>query len=74
MLACKTDLKHHDPFEKAKLETCESGKKSVSGLIRALCPLEKLETQEQMWKNFHSIMQVIINAKMQIVLDYFFIK
>ncbi len=58
MLVCKTDLKYHDPFEKAKLETCESGNKSVSDLIRALCPLEKLKTPEHLSKNFHSIMQV----------------
>lgn len=60
LLGCKTEMKHHDVFEKAKLETCLMGRENVSALIRALCPLEKLTTNEELWRSFHSTMQVII--------------
>ena len=59
MLSCRTQMKYYDPFEQAKLETCQLGRSSVSSLIRALRPLENFTDTNLTHKNFHSIIQVI---------------
>jgi len=61
MLLCKTSMKDYDPFEKSKIEACELNKRTVSALIRNLCPLDyENETNDTILqrKRFHTIIQV----------------
>ena len=62
MLSCKTEMKHYDPFEQAKIDTCKQSQKSTSKLIATLCPIgfegEK-DNQEILHQRFHTIVQVI---------------
>ena len=67
MLLCQTGMSEYDPFEKVKIEACELNKRTVSALIRSLCPLdyenEKNDTVLQQ-KRFHTIIQVLNQTKL----------
>lgn len=62
MLMSKSELKNYDPFTKAKIETCELGSKSVSDLVKNLCPLEKFTNDELMSENFQKVIKAVLWA------------
>ena len=70
LLACKSDMKHYDPFEQAKIDTCEQSKKSTSKLIAAICPIgfdkDEKENPEVLRKRFYTIAQVIFKKSREI--------
>ncbi len=61
MLSCKSDLKHQDPFEEAKLESYTQNRKSIHDLITGLCPLDDNEKNnfDLLTDRFRIVMEVI---------------